>query len=312
MALTVSREKNPSHFRKSPKGPPIFAGVRPAYITDDLLFAFISSALREDIGEGDHSTMASIPAGSRHSASLKVKDEGILAGVELAGAIFHHADKDLRMEVFLPDGASVRYGDTAFTVSGSARSILTLERLVLNCMQRMSAIATKTRHYQSLIAGTGAQLLDTRKTTPNFRLMEKWAVRIGGGKNHRVGLFDMIMLKDNHIDMAGGISAAINRTKDYLRASGKKLAVEIETRNLSEVEEVLRTGGIDIILLDNMDPDTVKQAVKMIDGRYQTEASGGVTDETIRQIAACGVNYISVGALTHTIKSLDLSLKASG
>lgn len=255
--------------------------------------------------------MASIPDDTRHDASLLVKDEGILAGVELAGAIFRHADKNLNMEVFLKDGASIRYGDTAFTVSGSARSILTLERLVLNCMQRMSAIATKTRHYQHLIAGTGVQLLDTRKTTPNFRLLEKWAVRIGGGKNHRIGLFDMIMLKDNHIDMAGGISAAINRTKDYLRAIDKKLPVEIEVRNLAEVEEVLRVGGIDVIMLDNMDLATLKEAVKMIGGRYQTEASGGVTEKTIRQIAACGINYISVGALTHTVKSLDLSLKAT-
>lgn len=286
--------------------------MRPAYITDEFLSTFISSALHEDVGDGDHSTMASIPPTTRHRASLRIKDEGILAGVELAGRIFAHADKNLRMEILLRDGASIGNGDTAFTVSGSARSILTLERLVLNCMQRMSGIATKTRHYRNLIAGTGAQLLDTRKTTPNFRLLEKWAVQIGGGENHRVGLFDMIMLKDNHIDMAGGISAAIHRTKDYLRAIDKKLAVEIETRNLAEVEEVLRVGGVDIIMLDNMDVDTLKEAVKMIDGRYQTEASGGITDKTIRQVAACGVNYISVGALTHTVKSLDLSLKATG
>jgi len=284
--------------------------VKPAYITDDFLQRFIASSLAEDVGEGDHSTLASIPAEAQRSAQLLVKDEGVLAGVELARIIFFTADHRLKFEILLQDGSSVCPGDIAFIVSGSARTILTMERLVLNCMQRMSAIASKTRHYASLITGTRAQLLDTRKTTPNFRLLEKWAVRIGGGQNHRIGLFDMIMLKDNHIDMAGGISAAINRTKDYLRAIGKKLPVEIETRTLSEVQEVLDNGGVDIIMLDNMDPDTMGAAVKLIAGRYKTEASGGVTEETIRGIAECGVDYISVGALTHTVKSLDLSLKA--
>jgi nicotinate-nucleotide pyrophosphorylase (carboxylating) len=284
--------------------------VKPEYITDDFLQNFIASALAEDVGEGDHSTLASIPAQEQRSARLLVKDDGVLAGVELARHIFQSADEQLKFEILLQDGASIKPGDIAFIVSGSARTILTMERLVLNCMQRMSAIASKTRHYTLLISGTGAQLLDTRKTTPNFRLLEKWAVRIGGGQNHRIGLFDMIMLKDNHIDMAGGISAAINRTKDYLRAIGKKLPVEIETRNLSEVQEVLDNGGIDIIMLDNMDRGTMREAVKMIAGRYKTEASGGVTEKTIRGIAECGVDYISVGALTHAVKSLDLSLKA--
>jgi nicotinate-nucleotide pyrophosphorylase (carboxylating) len=284
--------------------------VKPEYITDDFLQNFIASALAEDVGEGDHSTLASILAREQRSARLLVKDDGVLAGVELARHIFQSADEQLKFEILLQDGASIKPGDIAFIVSGSARTILTMERLVLNCMQRMSAIASKTRHYALLISGTGAQLLDTRKTTPNFRLLEKWAVRIGGGQNHRIGLFDMIMLKDNHIDMAGGISAAINRTKDYLRAIGKKLAVEIETRNLSEVQEVLDNGGIDMIMLDNMDRGTMRKAVKMIAGRYKTEASGGVTEETIRGIAECGVDYISVGALTHAVKSLDLSLKA--
>ncbi len=240
-----------------------------------------------------------------------VKDEGILAGVELARHIFHYADKTLRIDVLIQDGEKVKNGDVAFTVSGSARAILTTERLVLNCMQRMSAIATKTHKFVSLISGTKAQILDTRKTTPNFRLMEKWAILIGGGKNHRIGLYDMIMLKDNHIDMAGGILAAINRTKEYLRATDKKLQIEVETRNLSEVQEVLSAGGVDIIMLDNMDLPTMCEAVRLVNGKYKTEASGGVTEENIRGIAECGVDYISVGALTHTVKSLDLSLKAT-
>lgn len=289
-----------------------FCGVKPAYITEDFLVQFIQAALREDVGEGDHSTLASIPANAQSAARLLVKDEGVLAGIELARAIFQYADKAIQMDILLQDGAAIKHGDVAFTLSGSSRTILTLERLVLNCMQRMSAIATKTRHYVSLISGTKAQLLDTRKTTPNFRLPEKWAVLIGGGRNHRIGLYDMIMLKDNHIDMAGGISAAINRTKDYLRAGDKKLPVEIETRTLSEVQEVLDTGGVDIIMLDNMDLPTLRQAVQIIGGRYKTEASGGVTETTIKSIAESGVDYISVGALTHGVKSLDLSLKATG
>jgi nicotinate-nucleotide pyrophosphorylase (carboxylating) len=286
--------------------------VRPPYITDEFLNHFIAAALAEDVGEGDHSTLAAIPETAISSARLLVKDEGILAGMQVAQEIFRFADKDLRMETFIDDGAPIKNGDVAFIVSGSARTILTMERLVLNCMQRMSAIATKTHYYRSLIAGTGAELLDTRKTTPNFRLLEKWAVLIGGGHNHRIGLFDMVMLKDNHIDMAGGISAAINRTKDYLRAINKKLPIEVETRNLSEVEQVLSVGGVDIIMLDNMDTDTLKKAVKLIGGRFKTEASGGITESTIRGIAECGVDYISVGALTHAVKSLDLSLKAIG
>ena len=286
--------------------------MKPSYITDAFLETFIRSALAEDVGEGDHTSLAAIPANARNSARLLVKDTGILAGVTLATEIFSRSGTDIRLEIFLKDGSPVSNGDVAFIVTGPSRTILTLERLVLNCMQRMSAIATKTHFYKSLIAGTKAQLLDTRKTTPNFRLLEKWAVLIGGGKNHRIGLFDMIMLKDNHIDMAGGISAAINRTKDYLRAIDKKLPVEIETRNLSEVEEVLATGGVDVIMLDNMDLDSMRQAIKLIGGRYKTEASGGVTEMTIRSIAECGVDYISVGALTHAVKSLDLSLKAVG
>ncbi|HEX6226073.1 MAG TPA: carboxylating nicotinate-nucleotide diphosphorylase [Chryseolinea sp.] len=282
----------------------------PYYVTPEFLDQFIRSAFTEDIGEGDHSTLAVIPPDTRKKARLLVKEDGILAGVSVAERVFHFLDPALRLDVKLGDGASVKEGDIAFTVEGSAQSILTAERLVLNCMQRMSAIATKTRYLGSLIEGTGAKILDTRKTTPNFRLLEKWAVLLGGGLNHRIGLFDMIMLKDNHIDMAGGIEQAIIRTKDYLRARNKKLQIEIETRTLAEVKEVLRVGGVNIIMLDNMDLATMTTAVSLIDGKYKTEASGGVTEETIRSIAECGVDFISVGALTHSIKSLDLSLKA--
>jgi nicotinate-nucleotide pyrophosphorylase (carboxylating) len=284
--------------------------VKPAYITDEFLKTFIATALAEDVGDGDHSALAAIPENAVSRAELRVKDDGILAGVELALAIFRQFDPSLKTEVFINDGQPVKKGDVAFRVSGSARSILTTERLVLNSMQRMSAIATKTHFLTQLVKGTNARLLDTRKTTPNFRFLEKWAVFIGGGHNHRIGLYDMIMLKDNHIDMSGGVRAAIIRTKDYLRATNRDLRIEIETRNLEEVREVLDTGGIDIIMLDNMDTVTMKEAVKMIGGKFRTEASGGITEETIREVALCGVDYISVGALTHSVKSLDLSLKA--
>ena len=284
--------------------------MKPDYITDEFLDHFISAALAEDVGDGDHSSLASIPNETKGRARLLVKDDGILAGIALAEKIFLHVDKDLIVNILLTDGAIVKKGDIAFTVEGSAQSILTSERLVLNCMQRMSAIATKTNYLTSLIAGTRTNLLDTRKTTPNFRLLEKWAVFIGGGKNHRIGLFDMIMLKDNHIDMAGGIKQAIIRTKDYLRATNRKLKIEIETRNLQEVKEVLRVGGVDIIMLDNMKLTEMKDAVKLIDGKFITEASGGITEETIGSVAECGVDFISVGALTHSVISLDLSLKA--
>lgn len=244
------------------------------------------------------------------SAHLLVKDSGILAGVSVAERIFHHFDPFLTLDVKIGDGKAVKRGDIAFVVSGSARSILTTERLVLNTMQRMSGIATMTSKYMSYLKGTKTQLLDTRKTTPNFRLLEKWAVAIGGGTNHRIGLYDMVMLKDNHIDMAGGIREAIRRTREYLRAINKNLKIEVETRNLEEVQEVLAVGGIDFIMLDNMELTTMREAVRLIDGKYQTEASGGITEETIRAVAECGVDFISVGALTHSYKSLDLSLKA--
>jgi nicotinate-nucleotide pyrophosphorylase (carboxylating) len=283
--------------------------VKPAYITEAYLQEFIAAALREDAGDGDHSSIASVPENAINQARLLVKDTGILAGVELAWKIFHFVDKDFKVDVKLTDGSEMQPGDVAFTVRGPARSILLAERLVLNCMQRMSGIATKTRHLVNLVKGTNAKLLDTRKTTPQFRLFEKWAVVIGGGQNHRIGLFDMIMLKDNHIDMAGGIKAAIERTNDYLRATDRKLRIEIETRDLVEVEEVLRTGNVDVIMLDNMDVATMKKAVKMIAGKFKTEASGGITEDNIREVATSGVDFISVGALTHSIRSLDLSLK---
>lgn len=283
--------------------------MKPAYITDTYLRQFISSAFSEDVGDGDHSTRASIPESATGKARLLVKDEGILAGVELALEIFKHHDSSLELEVFIQDGALIKRGDVAFIVSGFTRSILTAERLVLNCMQRMSGIATTTNRLVKRVAGTNAQLLDTRKTTPNFRLLEKWAVLLGGGHNHRIGLFDMIMLKDNHIEGAGGIEQAINRTKEYLRTSKKDLKIEIETRNLDEVREVLRVGGVDVIMLDNMSLKDMKAAVALINGLCKTEASGGITEETIRKVAMCGVDYISVGALTHSVQSLDLSLK---
>jgi nicotinate-nucleotide pyrophosphorylase (carboxylating) len=284
--------------------------VKPYYITDSFLNDFISAAFAEDIGDGDHSTLAAIPAEAQSSAQLLIKDDGILAGIELAQAIFRYLNKDLNIQFFLPDGAVVKKGDVAFRIEGSSRAILTGERLVLNCMQRMSGIATRTRHYTELIKGTNARLLDTRKTTPNFRLLEKWAVLIGGGLNHRIGLYDMIMLKDNHIDMAGGISQAIIRTKDYLRTRNKELKIEIETRSLEEVKQVLQIGGVNTIMLDNMSLADMSDAVKLIGGRYKTEASGNITEQTIRAVAECGVDFISVGALTHSVKSLDLSLKA--
>jgi nicotinate-nucleotide pyrophosphorylase (carboxylating) len=284
--------------------------VKPPYITEAFLDQFISAAFKEDVGDGDHSSLSAIPKESTSRAQLLVKDEGILAGVELALEIFRFFDPGLKVEAKLKDGERIKKGDVAFIVSGAAQSILTTERLVLNCMQRMSGIATKTRYLVDKVSGTKTQLLDTRKTTPNFRLLEKWAVAIGGGKNHRIGLYDMIMLKDNHIDMAGGIRAAINRTKDYLRATNKNLRIEIETRTLKEVQEVLEVGGIDIIMLDNMNVSTMREAVAMIGGKYKTEASGGITEDTIGDVATCGVDFISVGALTHSYKSLDLSLKA--
>ncbi|WP_026462487.1 carboxylating nicotinate-nucleotide diphosphorylase [Adhaeribacter aquaticus] len=283
---------------------------KPSYLTEEAINQFIQTALHEDVGDGDHSSLAAIPESAQNQARLLVKDNGILAGVELAQKICSVVDPALKLTILLTDGTPVKYGDVAFTVAGKAQSILTAERLLLNCMQRMSGIATYTNHLNELIAGTKARLLDTRKTTPNFRMMEKWAVLIGGGINHRYGLFDMIILKDNHVDYAGGIRQAIGATHDYLNRTGKSLRIVIETRNLDEVKQAVETGGIDRIMLDNMSPDLMRQALELINGRYITEASGGINEETIAAVAATGVDYISVGALTHSIKSLDLSLKA--
>ena len=281
-----------------------------AYLTPEALTTFIRTALAEDVGDGDHSALAAIPAGARNRAHLLVKGEGLLAGMALAPLIFAEVDETLTMTPVLADGARVKHGDIAFTVEGLARSILTAERLVLNCMQRMSGIATYTTHLNSLLGGTKAKLLDTRKTTPNFRICEKWAVLIGGGVNHRYGLFDMIILKDNHVDYAGGIAQAIAASHAYLAQTGRKLPIEIETRSLAEVQQALDAGGIDRIMLDNMKPDQLREAVALIAGRFPTEASGGITEQTIAEVASTGVDYISVGALTHSVKSLDLSLKA--
>lgn len=279
-------------------------------MSEQAIDKFITEALQEDVGDGDHSSLAAIPAESKSKAQLLIKDDGIIAGIALAEKIFDKFDNTLVVNTLIRDGESVKKGDVGFTVEGSARSILTCERLVLNCMQRMSGIATYTDEMTTLIKGTTAKLLDTRKTTPNFRIAEKWAVAIGGGTNHRFGLYDMVMLKDNHIDFAGGIEKAIKATKKYLADTGRNLKIEVETRNLQEVEEVVKTGGIDIIMLDNMIPSVMKDAIRIIDGKYQTEASGGITERNIREVAECGVDFISVGALTHSVKSLDISLKA--
>lgn len=271
---------------------------------------FIKNALAEDLGDGDHTSLSTIPAGVQGKAKLIVKEKGILAGIELALEIFEQVDASLVVDVLLKDGAEVAVGDIAFTVRGSVHSILLAERLVLNCMQRMSGIATTTNRLVQLVKPYGTQLLDTRKTTPGLRYLEKWAVKIGGGENHRIGLYDMILIKDNHVDYAGGISNAIQSAKRYLQQTGKSLEIEIEVRNLEELDEALAEGGIQRIMLDNFDYDTLKTAVTRVAGRYKTEASGGIVEETLAAYAACGVDYISMGALTHSVKSLDMSLKA--
>jgi nicotinate-nucleotide pyrophosphorylase (carboxylating) len=270
----------------------------------------IQNGIREDIGEGDHSSLACIPKSAVGKAKLLVKDKGIIAGVEFAKLIFKHLDADLEIETFIQDGSSVNYGDIVFHVYGSSQSILKAERLVLNSMQRMSAIATKTKMYVDLLEGTSTKVLDTRKTTPGFRAAEKWAVKIGGGENHRFALYDMIMLKDNHNDFAGGISKAIQKTKDYLSENKLDLKIIVEARNIIEVEQILRSGGVYRILLDNFDYEMTKEAVKLIGNKCLTESSGNINENTIRQYAKCGVNYISSGALTHSVNNMDLSLKA--
>jgi nicotinate-nucleotide pyrophosphorylase (carboxylating) len=280
------------------------------YLTESAIHEFIDLAIREDVGDGDHSALAAIPADARNKARLIIKGEGVIAGVVMAEKIFHRIDPGLKIEIIIADGNDVTYGDIAFIVSGNARSILTSERLVLNCMQRMSGIATSTKELNGLIAHTKARLLDTRKTTPNFRIMEKWAVAIGGGYNHRFGLFDMIILKDNHVDYAGGVENAIRATHDYLASAGKELKIEIETRTLEEVKQVLAKGGVDRIMLDNMSIEMLRQAVELINHKYEVEASGGINKKNIARVAETGVDFISVGALTHSSQSMDMSLKA--
>lgn len=282
---------------------------RPKYVTDKALKQFIKSALEEDLGDGDHSTLSTIPKDLEQSAQLLVKEDCILAGVELAEIIFRTFDKNLKIQIFIHDGEAAKKGDIAFIVTGKARSILQTERFVLNCMQRMSGIATMTHDWDSRLVGTKTKLLDTRKTTPNFRICEKWAVAIGGGTNHRYGLYDMIMLKDNHIDYNGSITNAVKAAKEYLKKHKLKLKIEVETRNLDEVEEAVKAGA-DRIMLDNMDVPTMKKAIQLIGKNCETEASGGITREMLKKIAQTGVNYISAGALTHSAKNIDLSLKA--
>lgn len=270
----------------------------------------ISFAFAEDIGDGDHTSIACIDKDKKSKAKLLVKEKGIIAGVELAKKIFHYADKNLEVFVFINDGNEINPGDTVFEVSGSELSILKSERIVLNFMQRMSGIATKTHHLNQLIKHTKAKLLDTRKTTPLLREIEKMAVKIGGGENHRFGLYDMIMIKDNHIDFCGGITKTIEKTHQYLRKKNLKLKIEVETRSLDDVKEIIAVGGIHRIMLDNFSPAEMKEAIKLINGRYETEASGGINESNIKEYAETGVDFISVGALTHHISSLDLSLKA--
>lgn len=279
-------------------------------IDQNIINDFIKNSLAEDVGDGDHTSLSTIPKDTEGKARLIIKEDGILAGVDLAVSIFNYIDETLKVDVLLHDGTSVSVGDIALTVSGKTHAILLAERLVLNCMQRMSGIATTTHRIVSVLEGTKTKVLDTRKTTPGLRFLEKWAVKIGGGVNHRIGLYDMILIKDNHVDYAGGISNAINAAKKYLAETHKALQIEIEVRSLNELTQVLQVGGIDRIMLDNFSFDALKEAVKMIDGKFKTEASGGITEENVKEYAACGVDFISMGALTHSVKSLDMSLKA--
>ncbi len=277
---------------------------------ENELQLIIQNAIREDVGNGDHSSLACIPASATGKAKLLVKEDGIIAGVAFAKMILDYVDPNLKMETFIEDGAQVKYGDVIFQISGSSQSILKAERVLLNSMQRMSAIATKTKSYVDLLQGTNTQILDTRKTTPGFRACEKWAVKIGGGENHRFALYDMVMLKDNHIDFAGGITLAIAKTKAYLQENNLDLKIIVEARNLDEIKEILKSDGIHRILIDNFNYDDTRTAVALIGDKCQTESSGNITEETIRSYAECGVGYISSGALTHSIYNMDLSLKA--
>lgn len=281
----------------------------PHYINEKQLQKFISDAIHEDIGEGDHSSLAIFPENQIGTARMIAREKGIIAGIFIAERIFLDLDEGMKIRAFKKDGDPVEKDEVIMEVRGKIRAILSAERLTLNMVQRMSGIASATHHLVEKIAAYPVKLLDTRKTTPNLRMFEKWAVKIGGGKNHRLGLYDMVMLKDNHIDFAGGIKPAIEAVKKYLAQKGKTIKIEIETRNLNEVKEVLKTGGVDIIMLDNMTVGQMKKALQLIDGKYRTEASGNISEQNIEEIAACGVDYISVGAITHSVKSLDISLK---
>lgn len=277
---------------------------------EQLIDELIDLAFAEDIGDGDHTTLCCIPDTAMGKSRLLIKEPGILVGVEIARKIFHRFDPDLKMTVYIEDGTAVKPGDVAFVVEGRVQSLLQTERLMLNVMQRMSGIATMTHRYVKKLEGLHTRILDTRKTTPGMRMLEKEAVKIGGGVNHRIGLFDMILLKDNHVDFAGGIENAISRCHDYLKAKGKDLKIEIEVRNLDELKEVMRVGGVDRIMLDNFSPELTKEAVKIVGGKYEIESSGGITFDTIRDYAESGVDFVSVGALTHSVKGLDMSFKA--
>ena len=272
--------------------------------------ALIELAIREDIGDGDHTSLCCIPATEKGRMRLLCKQEGILAGIEIAQLVLRRLDPEMQFEQILRDGDRVKPGDVAFYVSGRLQSLLQAERILLNIMQRMSGIATMTHKYAEQLKGTNTRVLDTRKTTPGMRILEKMAVKIGGGVNHRIGLFDMILLKDNHVDFAGGIDKAINRAKEYCKGKGKDLKIEIEVRNFDELQQVLDLGGVDRIMFDNFTPAMTKKAVEMVGGRYETESSGGITFDTLRDYAECGVDFISVGALTHSVKGLDMSFKA--
>lgn len=277
---------------------------------EQLIDELIDLAFAEDIGDGDHTTLCCIPDTAMGKSRLLIKEPGILAGVEIARKIFHRFDPDLKMTVYIEDGTAVKPGDVAFVVEGRVQSLLQTERLMLNVMQRMSGIATMTHRYVKKLEGLHTRILDTRKTTPGMRMLEKEAVKIGGGVNHRIGLFDIILLKDNHVDFAGGIENAISRCHDYLKAKGKDLKIEIEVRNLDELKEVMRVGGVDRIMLDNFSPELTREAVKIVGGKYEIESSGGITFDTIRDYAESGVDFVSVGALTHSVKGLDMSFKA--
>ena len=277
---------------------------------EELNDRLIDLAFAEDIGDGDHTTLCCIPDDAMGQSKLLIKEEGILAGIEIAKEVFRRFDPEMKVEVFIEDGAHVKPGDVAMVVTGRVQSLLQTERLMLNIMQRMSGIATMTNKYVERLKGTKTRVLDTRKTTPGMRILEKMAVKIGGGVNHRIGLFDMILIKDNHVDFAGGIENAINRCHAYLKEKGKDLKIEIEVRNFEELQRVLDMGGVDRIMLDNFTPENTRKAVEMVNGRFEIESSGGITFDTLRDYAECGVDFISVGALTHSVKGLDMSFKA--